>query len=95
MNRAILLLLLLIAFGALAFRCHRLNVRPFHADESVQAAIFRTLWEDGTYTYNPHEFHGPTLPASTWPAVKLSGKNKFAEPTRRLFGSCPCFSAAP
>jgi len=91
MKRAILLflLLLLIAAGAFAFRFHRLDIRPFHADESVQAAIFRTLWEDGTYTYNPHEFHGPTLPASTWPAVKLSGKSQFAETNEATFRIVP------
>ena len=47
-------LLLLVALGALAIRLPRLDDRPMHADEAVQAAIFLKLWLDGQYAYIPH-----------------------------------------
>ena len=63
-----------------------------HADESVQAAIFRGLWLKGEYAYNPHEFHGPTLPYATLPSVWLSRAESFAETSETTFRIVPvCF----
>jgi predicted membrane-bound mannosyltransferase len=61
MNRWSALALLLTFAGALALRCARLDVRPFHNDEAINSAKLTTLWEKGEYVYDPHEFHGPTL----------------------------------
>ena len=89
---AILVLLTLIAAIAIGFRTIDLGRRPMHADESVQAAIFRGLWLDGEYTYNPHEFHGPTMPYATLPSVWLSGAASFSETTEATYRSVPvCF----
>ncbi|MEI7728696.1 MAG: flippase activity-associated protein Agl23 [Verrucomicrobiota bacterium] len=60
MNRR-LLLLLLIALGALAFRLPRLDQRPLHNDEAINAFKLQTLWEKGQYAYDPDEYHGPAL----------------------------------
>ena len=89
-----LLLLLLIGFGALAFRLPGLGSRPMHADESVHAARFRGLWEDGHYIYNPNEFHGPTLPYATLPAAWLAKSENFAETTEAMYRLVPVLFGA-
>ena len=85
----LLVLLLLAALLAIGFRTLDLGRRPMHADESVQAAIFRRLWLDGEYTYNPHEFHGPTMPYATLPSAWLSGAKSFSETTETTYRLVP------
>lgn len=77
--------LLLVAVGALAFRLPHLTRRPMHGDEAVHAAKFRQLWQQGTYTYDPNEFHGPTLYYAALPVVWLSGARTFAETDEATF----------
>ncbi|EEF59704.1 flippase activity-associated protein Agl23 [Pedosphaera parvula] len=75
MNRAARLGLFLLAamLAALALRCPQLDIRPMHNDEGVNAIKFQTLHNQGSYHYDPNEFHGPTLPYFTWLVDKLSG----------------------
>ena len=88
-------LFLLVVTLASGFRVIDLENRPMHADESVQAAIFRGLWLEGRYAYNPHEFHGPTMPYATLPSVWLSGAESFAETTEATYRIVPvCFGIA-
>ncbi len=87
-------LLLLVAAGALAFRLPRLGERPMHADEAVQAAIFRRLWLEGRYVYNPHEFHGPTLPYATLASPRLPPSGDFADTTKATFRVVPALFGA-
>ncbi len=94
MNSRYTLVILLVLTAAIAagFRLPCLGRRPMHADESVQAAIFRGLWLKGEYAYNPHEFHGPTLPYATLPSAWLSGAKSFAETTEATYRIVPvCF----
>jgi len=84
-----LVLLLAVAAGALAFRLPRLADRPMHADEAVQAAIFRKLWLEGRYVYNPDEFHGPTLHYATLPSAWLSGAATFAQTDETTYRVVP------
>ncbi len=81
--------MLAIAAVAVAFRAPDLDLRPMHADESVQAAIFRKLWLEGDYAYDPREFHGPTLPYATLPSAWLSGAGSFAETTEATYRAVP------
>ncbi len=74
-----------IVAGAAAFRLPGLSQRPMHADEAVQAAIFRTLWQQGRYTYNPDEFHGPTLAYATLPSVWIEGASDFSKTSKATF----------
>jgi len=67
------IVLLVVTVGALAFRLPKLADRSMHADEAVQAARFRDLWQDGTYRYDPNEFHGPTLTYATLAAPWIAG----------------------
>jgi uncharacterized protein (TIGR03663 family) len=67
-------LAILLAFaGALAFRLPRLEVRPLHNDEAVNAIKVSELWQQGRYVYDPDEYHGPTLHYATLPFLSLSG----------------------
>jgi len=54
-------LLLLVLLVALGLRCHDLGVRPMHADEANQAVKLGQMIEGGTYRFDPHDHHGPTL----------------------------------
>ncbi len=79
---------LLIAGGA-AIRIPRLDARPMHADEAVQAARFRDLWITGQYRYDPHEFHGPTLIYATLPSVLAGNAATFADTTEAMYRAVP------
>jgi len=63
MNRPVGWSLLVLAAAAVAigFRLPRLKQRPMHCDEAVHAIKFGELLEDGSYGYDPSEYHGPTL----------------------------------
>jgi len=75
--------------GGLALRTPHLDSRPMHADEAVQAARFRELWLEGTYRYDPHEYHGPTLMYATLPSVLVSGATTPAETTEVTYRVVP------
>jgi len=76
-------LILITVALALAFRLPRLQLRPMHTDEAVHAIKFGKLLEQGSYTYDPNEYHGPTLnyltliPAWLNSAKKLTEVNEF------------------
>src|SRR6266516_6545095 len=72
MNRWSALTLLLAVAGALALRCPKLDIRPLHNDEAVNAVKLSALWEKGVYTYDLEEFHGPALYYATLPFLWLS-----------------------
>jgi uncharacterized protein (TIGR03663 family) len=79
MSRGVMLGLLLATVLALALRCPDLGRRPMHNDEAVNAIKFRTLWEQGSYKYDPHEYHGPTLLYGTLAWEKLTRGPAFAQ----------------
>jgi len=82
-------LILLVAAGALVFRLPRLDLRPMHGDEAVEAFKTGLLLDQGTYRYDPHEYHGPTLHYGSLPVLWLSGAKSFAETTERGFRLVP------
>ena len=73
MNRWSALAVLLAIAGALALRVPKLDTRPFHNDEAVNAIKVAELWQHGRYIYDPDEYHGPTLHYATLPFLWLSG----------------------
>jgi uncharacterized protein (TIGR03663 family) len=73
MTRWSALALLLAMAGALALRVPRLDTRPLHNDEAVNAIKVSELWQQGRYAYDPDEYHGPTLHYATVPFLWLSG----------------------
>ncbi len=42
-------------------RFYWLELKPFHHDEGVNGFFLTTLFKDGTYHYDPANYHGPTL----------------------------------
>lgn len=73
MKRWSALALLATLAGALALRVPRLDLRPLHNDEAVNAVKVGELWQQGAYAYDPDEYHGPTLHYATLPFLWLSG----------------------
>lgn len=82
-------LVLLIFASTLILRLQRLELRPFHPDEAVQAVKAGQLYDTGRYRYDPHEFHGPSLYYLTLPILKLSGAASFAEASDADFRLVP------
>jgi len=77
--KALVILILIVAAGALCFRLPRLDLRPMHTDEAIHADKLGILLDTGRYTYNPREYHGPTLYYFTLPCVWLTGARSYAE----------------
>jgi uncharacterized protein (TIGR03663 family) len=75
-SRAIFLAPILLAA---ALRFPGLASRPMHADEAIHADKFGTLLAGGGYTYDPSEYHGPTLYYLTLPAAWLRGERRYVE----------------
>ena len=95
MTKKCCVLILAATIVALALRLPRLQQRPMHGDEAVHAIKFGDLLEEGVYTYNPKEYHGPTLNYLTLiPAQLTRAKNltQVSEFTLRIvpvfFGVC-------
>ncbi|MCL4204531.1 MAG: TIGR03663 family protein [Pirellulaceae bacterium] len=86
---AFALLLLTVTCLAASFRLPRLDTRPMHADEAVQARRFRDLWIDHRYRYDPDEFHGPTLNYATLPSVWWQPPETFAQTTKATYRIVP------
>lgn len=60
--------------------------KPFHADEANQAMKFVELLEEGTYQYDPHDHHGPTLYYAALPAAWAHGDHVDEEVLRWVPG---------
>jgi len=81
--------ILLTAAGALLFRLPRLEQRPMHTDESVHTAKAGILIEEGEYTYDPTEYHGPTIYYFALPFVWLSGATTLVDTSEWMFRIVP------
>ncbi|MDB6020754.1 MAG: hypothetical protein JWQ04_611 [Pedosphaera sp.] len=79
MSRTLAIGLLFAVLAAAALRLPELGVRPMHNDEGVNATKLRGLWEQGSYQYDPSEYHGPTLPYLSWAWMKLAGPKNFVD----------------
>ncbi|MHC4245153.1 MAG: flippase activity-associated protein Agl23, partial [Planctomycetota bacterium] len=84
-------LILAATIVALALRLPRLRQRPMHGDEAVHADKFGELLEDGVYTYDPYEYHGPTLNYLTLIPARLSSAGKLAEVSEFTLRIVPVF----
>ncbi|MBN1806903.1 MAG: TIGR03663 family protein [Sedimentisphaerales bacterium] len=79
MTKKCCVLILAATIIALALRLPRLQQRPMHGDEAVHADKFKALLEEGVYTYDPNEYHGPTLNYLTLIPARLSSAHRLAE----------------
>ena len=64
---------------AAALRFPALAARPMHADEAVHADKLGTLLEQGSYAYDPSEYHGPTLYYMTLLPLWLQGVRRYVD----------------
>lgn len=89
MKYAHLILAAAVVIVASALRFPRLEDRPMHTDESVQALKFQGLLEHGQYRYDPDEYHGPVLSYATRVAAWLGGVRTLAEATEATLRCVP------
>jgi uncharacterized protein (TIGR03663 family) len=81
MTKKCCVLILVATIIAIVLRLPRLEQRPMHGDEAVQAYKFGQLLEKNFYRYNPDEYHGPTLNYLTLIPAWLSDIYKFKDLT--------------
>ena len=77
---------------AVALRFQDLSVRPFHHDEGVNGFFLTRLVREGVFTYDPGNYHGPTLYYFTLPLVAIFGLSDVAvRGTTVIFGMLTVF----
>lgn len=81
--------MLAIVAAGFAFRIPSLDLRPMHTDEAVHVAKAEILLEEGKYTYDPVEYHGPTIYYCAIPFVWLRGAHGIADTTEWTFRIVP------
>jgi uncharacterized protein (TIGR03663 family) len=84
-------LILAATIVALALRLPRLRQRPMHGDEAVHAIKFGELLAEGVYTYNPDEYHGPTLNYLTLIPARLASAEKLTQVSEFTLRIVPVF----
>jgi len=60
-KKIFIVLVLLIILTGFILRFYKLDLRPLHHDEGVNSTFMMNLIKDGSYEYNPENFHGPLL----------------------------------
>jgi uncharacterized protein (TIGR03663 family) len=91
MTKKCCVLILAATVVALVLRLPRLQQRPMHGDEAVHADKFGKLLEEGVYTYDPNEYHGPTLNYLTLIPAWLTGAEKLTQVTEFTLRIVPVF----
>lgn len=89
MNKWMPIAFLLIIIGAITLRAPKLAERPMHHDEANQAYRFGMLLEEGSYTYDADDHHGPTLYYLTLPIAWMTGADSFAETRETTYRILP------
>ena len=85
-------ILVLASVGlALVLRLPRLEQRPMHGDEAIHGLKFGQLLEEGVYTYDPNEYHGPMLNYLTLIPAWLKSAGKLTEVSERTLRIVPVF----
>lgn len=74
-----------------ALRLPRLAQRPMHGDEAIHAQKFGRLLEQGTYAYDPNEYHGPALNYLSLVPAWLSSAKKLTQVTEFTLRVVPVF----
>ena len=92
MSRPIfIVLILLAAVVAAAFRLPGLEQRPMHGDEAVNAFKLGETLERRGYEYDPHEYHGPTLNYLALIAARLGGVGSYVGLSEFILRVVPVF----
>ena len=91
MTKKCCVLVLAATILALVLRLPRLQQRPMHGDEAVHAIKFGKLLEQGVYTYDRDEYHGPTLNYLTLIPAWLTGAANLVQVTESTLRIVPVF----
>lgn len=81
--------LVFIVLLAGALRFPGLAERPMHCDEAINADKSGTLLEQGSYQYDPHGFHGPTLNYLTLIPAWIQGAARYVDMNEVTLRSVP------
>jgi uncharacterized protein (TIGR03663 family) len=84
-------LILAATILAIGLRLPWLEQRPMHGDEAVNAVKFGDLLEEGSYQYDPDEYHGPTLNYLTLIPAWLSSDQKLSDLSEFTLRIVPVF----
>ena len=71
----------IVALIGLAIRLPRLDARPMHTDEAVNAYIVGQVLANEPFIYDPQDRHGPALAALALPVVRMQGARSFSDLT--------------
>jgi uncharacterized protein (TIGR03663 family) len=71
----------IVALIGLAIRLPKLDARPMHTDEAVNAYIVGQLLAGEPFIYDPRDRHGPALAALALPIVRVQGAKSFSDLT--------------
>src|SRR5579859_6028882 len=71
----------IVALVGLAIRLPKLDARPMHTDEAVNAYIVGQLLAKEPFVYDPQDRHGPALDALALPIVRIEGAKSFSDLT--------------
>ena len=71
----------IVALIGLAIRLPKLDARPMHTDEAVNAYIVGQLLAKEPFIYDPQDRHGPALAALALPIVRMQGAKSFTDLT--------------
>jgi hypothetical protein len=79
---------------AACLRLVSLERRPMHADEAVLADLTGTLFEQGRWNFQAHDFHGPVLPAAGAAVERAAGARSYAQFSERALRFAPTVAGA-
>ena len=78
-NKTTLILFVLILISASLLRFVKLDHRPMHGDEAVNAAKVHQLLQSGRFEYDPSEYHGPAFFYFSALVFKIQGKHNWQQ----------------
>jgi len=93
-SRALVITLAALALFALALRVVKLDERPPHTDEAINAWILGRVLEGEPFAFDPRDRHGPLLPAAGLVVATILGRRTFAELDERTIRLAPALVGA-
>lgn len=93
-QRALVITIAGLALVALALRVVRLEERPPHTDEAVNAWILGRVLAHEPFAFDPRDRHGPLLPAAGLVVTTILGQRSLADLDERTIRLAPAIVGA-
>jgi uncharacterized protein (TIGR03663 family) len=93
-SRALVITIACLALLALALRVVRLDERPPHTDEAINAWILGRVLAGEPFAFDPRDRHGPLLPAAGLVVATILGRRSFADLDERTIRLAPALVGA-